>query len=132
MRLISKGLCVRPTKSIRPKAKPPKPWGLRPMKPPEPIRLFLDSGAFSAWKQRQTIDVRNYIKFVREAEPWIAIYANLYVIPGRPDRVRTTADAEASATQSYRNLQIMKDAGLKPLPVFHQGERFHWLEKMLQ
>jgi len=102
------------------------------MKPPEPIRLFLDSGAYTAWKQRQTIDVRAYVDFVREAEPWLAVYANLDVIPGRPDRVRTTADAEASATQSYRNLQIMKDTGLKPLPVFHQGERFHWLEKMLQ
>jgi hypothetical protein len=101
------------------------------MKPPD-IRLFLDSGAYTAWKQRQTIDVRDYISFVREAEPWLAVYANLDVIPGRSDRVRTTADAEAAAAQSYRNLQIMKDTGLKPLPVFHQGERFYWLEKMFQ
>jgi hypothetical protein len=101
------------------------------MKPPEPIRLFLDSGAFSAWRKRHIIDVRAYIKFVREAEPWITTYANLDVIPGRSDRVRTTADAETSAAQSYRNLQIMKDAGLKPLPVFHHGESFKWLERML-
>jgi hypothetical protein len=102
------------------------------MKPPEPVRLFLDSGAYSAWGQGHIIDVREYIKFVREAEPWITTYANLDVIPGGSDRVRTTADAEASAAQSYRNLQIMKDAGLKPLPVFHHGERFHWLEQMLK
>jgi hypothetical protein len=25
----------------------------------------------------------------------------------------------------------MKDAGLKPLPVFHHGEHFSWLERML-
>jgi hypothetical protein len=102
------------------------------VKPPEPIRLFLDSGAFTAWTKGQTIDVRDYIKFVREAEPWLAIYANLDVIPGSADRVRTTADTEASAAQSYRNLQIMKDAGLKPLPVFHHGEHFRWLERMLK
>jgi hypothetical protein len=100
--------------------------------PPKPrIELFLDSGAYTAWTKGQTIDVRDYIKFVREAEPWIAIYANLDVIPGGSDRVRTTADAEASAAQSVRNLQIMKDAGLKPLPVFHQGEHFRWLDRML-
>jgi hypothetical protein len=103
------------------------------MKPPElGIRLFLDSGAYTAWGKGQTINVHDYIKFIRKAEPWISIYASLDVIPGGSDRARTTADAEASAAQSYRNLQIMKDAGLKPLPVFHQGEPFYWLEKMLQ
>ena len=64
---------------------------------------------------------------LRQAAPWLSVYANLDVIPGRSDRVRTTADAEVSAEQSYRNLQIMKDAGLKPLPVFHHGEHFRWL-----
>jgi hypothetical protein len=102
------------------------------MKPPEPIRLFLDSGAYTAWKQGRIIDVRDYNKFVREAEPCLAVYANLDVIPGRPDRVRTTVDAEAAAALSYRNLQTMKDAGLQPVPVFHHGERLEWLERMLK
>src|SRR5262245_30767441 len=97
MRLISSGFWGRRTKPIRPRAKPPNPGRLRPMKPPEPIRLFLDSGAYSAWKKGETIDVRDYIKFVREAEPCLTVYANLDVIPGRPDRVRTTADAEVAA-----------------------------------
>src|SRR5215510_8863381 len=95
------------------------------------INLFLDSGAYSAWTKGQTIDVREYIKFIQAAAPWLSFYVNLDVIPGRADRVRTVADVEASAAQSYRNLQIMKDAGLRPIPVFHHGEHFRWLEKML-
>jgi hypothetical protein len=58
-------------------------------------------------------------------------YANLDVIPGSSKGPRTVAQVNASAEQSYRNLQIMKDAGLKPLPVFHQMESFRWLERML-
>ena len=126
--------CVKLTRSIgRSKMKPPKLWRLPMLKQTsEPgIRLFLDSGAYTAWTKGQTIDVHEYIKFVHEVEPCIATYANVDVIPGGSDRVRTTADAEASARRSYRNLQIMKDAGLKPLPVFHQGEHFRWLETML-
>ena len=38
---------------------------------------------------------------------------------------------EQSAKQSYHNLQVMKDAGLSPIPVFHQGERFDRQQRML-
>ena len=57
---------------------------------------------------------------------------NLDVIPGnfgirewRPDEI------EAAAAASYANQQKMKEAGLNPIPVFHQDENFRWLEKYL-
>ena len=56
----------------------------------------------------------------------------LDVIPGEFGNMDWSAEAvEQSAKQSYHNLQVMKDAGLSPIPVFHQGERFDWQQRML-
>jgi hypothetical protein len=96
------------------------------------IKVMLDSGAYSAWRQSGTIAIEDYIRFVRDVEPYLDSYVNLDVIPGELGRPRTWQDTETAAAQSYRNLQIMKDAGLKPLPVFHAGEDVRWLERMLR
>src|SRR5262249_7897193 len=85
-----------------------------------------------AWTPGRTIRSEDLIKFLRAAEPYLHTYVNLDVIPGALKRPRTRNDTEAAAAQSYRNLQIMKDSGLRPLPVFHQGEDFPWLEQMLK
>lgn len=96
------------------------------------VDLMLDSGAFSAWTRKEKINLKEYIKFVKEFEPYLWRYINLDVIPGARDEVRTQAEVEESAEKSYRNQQIMKDAGLRPIPVFHQGEPFSWLERLLR
>ncbi len=80
--------------------------------------LFIDSGAFSAKYQDTHIDVQNYIKFIKEHINIISLYANLDVI----------GDAE----QTWENQKIMEDAGLNPIPVFHYGENFEWLEMYLK
>jgi hypothetical protein len=95
-------------------------------------RVFLDSGAYSAWSHNKTIDVRDYIVFVKQVKDHVWCYVNLDVIPGSIDRVRSLEEVEASAAKSYENLERMRDAGLRPLPVFHQGESFSWLEKMIE
>ena len=79
------------------------------------IDLFLDSGAFSAKTQGVSIDIYEYIKFIKEHEDVINIYANLDVI----------GDAKAT----WQNQKIMEEAGLNPIPCFHFGEDFRWLEK---
>lgn len=97
------------------------------------IDLFLDSGAFGAWKRGIDLPIDEYISFVKKYEPWLWYYVNMDVIPGSNGKVIRTIEAmEYSARKSYENLQRMKDAGLKPLPVFHMGEQFHWLEKLLE
>ena len=78
------------------------------------ISLFLDSGAYSAWSKGIEIDIQEYISFIKEHEKYIDIYANLDVI----------GDAEAT----LQNQKIMEKAGLNPLPTFHQGEDFKYLE----
>jgi hypothetical protein len=81
------------------------------------VSLFLDSGAYSAWSQGKAIVLTDYIKFIKEHENEIEVYANLDVI-GKPEA-------------TWKNQMIMEEAGLSPLPVFHYGEETIWLKRIL-
>lgn len=92
--------------------------------PPGGIHLMMDSGAFSAHMLGKEINLTEWIRFCRKLErqaPWVS-YINLDVI-GR---------TEKAAEASYLNWRTMRDAGLKPIPVFHFGTHERWLEKYLQ
>lgn len=82
------------------------------------VDLFLDSGAFSAWSKGAEIDIQEYIKFIKEFEDVITVYANLDVI-GCP-------------IGTWRNQMIMEDAGLHPIPVYHYKEDPKWLERYMK
>jgi len=79
------------------------------------INILLDSGAFSADQQNTTIDVDDYIKYIKVNKP--DIYFNLDVI----------GNAEAT----WKNQMIMEDAGLTPLPVFHVEDNIEYLHRCL-
>lgn len=97
------------------------------------VDLLLDSGAYGAWARSEALDVKDYIRFCKALGDHAWQIVNLDVIPGAFLRRANTADeVEHSAAASYKNLQRMKDAGLNPMPVFHMGERLHWLEKLLK
>lgn len=83
----------------------------------KPIKIFLDSGAYSAWTQRIQIDINDYIEFIKKHREHLEVYANLDVIQ----------DAEAT----FKNQLIMERAGLSPLPVYHYGSDIKWLKKYL-
>ena len=102
-----------------------------PAKTERLVDLMLDSGAFSVQFTGEKLDIQKYIEFVKEHKEHLWIYVNLDVVPGKPNQKNTQEDVEQSAADSYQNLQIMKKAGLAPLPVFHMGERWYWLEKLL-
>ena len=87
------------------------------------VNLFLDSGAFSAQMKQLEINLDDYIKFVKEHEHVLEIYANLDVVgmPGEPPDRR-------SAEKTLENQKKMEAAGLKPLPAFHLGEPFEFLQ----
>jgi hypothetical protein len=95
------------------------------------VSLFMDSGVFGAWARGMSLDLKKYISFIRRNESKLRCYATMDVIPGKFGVARTTHQVEESASQSYKNHQVLKDAGLTPIPIFHQGESFHWLEKMI-
>lgn len=95
------------------------------------IKVLLDSGAYSAWRRGVRIDVKDYIAFIKRNAAHIEAYVSLDVIPGHGGRTADAAVIEKAAKQSYANHQRMKDAGLRPLPVFHQDDDFEWLESYL-
>lgn len=107
-----------------------KPEPLKPLK--EPIRLMIDSGVFSASSRGMTLDLKQYIAFIKRYEKLVFSYVTMDQIPARHGGVPTKKEVDESAAAGYRNHQIMKDAGLKPIPVFHQGESFKWLERYLR
>jgi hypothetical protein len=87
------------------------------------VDLFLDSGAFSAWTQKATIDIQEYIRFIKENQDVIEVYANLDVIGiGGKQPNRLTAE------KTLENQRIMEKAGLHPIPCFHFGEPMEFLD----
>jgi hypothetical protein len=83
--------------------------------PKTSANIFLDSGAYSAFTQKKEVNLTEYINFIKKYKNKLNCYASLDVI----------GDAE----KTYSNFKIMKEAGLNPIPTFHRGEDFKWLEK---
>ena len=98
--------------------------------------FVLDSGAFSAWNSGRYIDLKEYIvyakDFARRYHGHIDhIYVvNLDVIPGEQGTKPTQKEVEEAARQGWDNMLQMERAGLEPVHIFHQGERFEWLERI--
>ncbi len=80
--------------------------------------VLIDSGGFSAHTQGVQIDIDNYIEFLQTYASSIEIYANL--------------DSIGDAVKSFDNFKYMKSKGMSPLPVFHQGEDYSYLEHYLK
>lgn len=77
------------------------------------------------------MDIDEYIAYIKHNAEAIDHYVALDVIPGAFGRVPTAAEVEASAAQGWENLLYMQREGLDPVPVFHQGEQFKWLHRMI-
>lgn len=90
------------------------------------VSLFLDSGAFSAMTQGVEIDIHEYIEFIKKYQHVIDLYANLDVIAEKGQPNKTTAE------KTLQNQKVMEGAGLNPLPIFHCGEPFEYLEYYIE
>lgn len=78
------------------------------------MEVWLDSGAFSAWKKGKMIDIEAYAAYIRTYTP--EVYFNLDVVG---DPKKTAA-----------NQRALEKMGLKPVPVFHMGEPFELLKNL--
>lgn len=110
--------------------------------------IIIDSGAFSAWNNGKVIDLQAYIDYAQKALEQLSKFkkvnvhiVNLDVIPGVVGQTTTLNKIrkkenqdlkELSAKQGFRNMRRMIKAGLKPIHVFHQGEDFSWIDKMVE
>jgi hypothetical protein len=98
-----------------------------------PPKILLDCGAYSAWRFGESINLDDYTAFIRRNKHLLDCYVGLDTPPGSEGRREWRREYnERAAAQSYRNQQFMKDAGLSPIPVFHQDERFGWLERYVE
>lgn len=95
------------------------------------IDLIVDSGAYGAWTRQLDLDVDGYIEFLKPVASKV-VAVNLDVIPGEFGRVPDPDEVEDSASKSYDNLKRISDAGIQAMPVFHQGESFDWLIRMVE
>lgn len=80
--------------------------------------IMLDSGAFSAKKHGITIDIDDYVLFVRKYEDRVDYYVNLDVI--------------GEGEISYQNYVYMRSVGLAPIPVYHTNTPTKYLEFYLE
>ncbi|MFE3378733.1 hypothetical protein [Streptomyces anulatus] len=80
--------------------------------------IFGDSGAHSARTLGVHLTLEEYAAWCRKWDDQLSLYANLDVIGG----------PEAT----WRNQRQLEDVhGLKPIPVFHTGDPWEWLERYL-
>lgn len=78
-------------------------------------KLMLDSGAFSAWRQNISINVQDYIRFIKNNNIQYDVIVSL--------------DIFGNDEESYKNYIIMKKAGLNILPVYHADANMKYLYK---
>jgi len=78
-------------------------------------RVFLDSGAFSAFTQGVEIDLPKYCDFIKR---------NADII-----EVASVLDAVGNPQRTYENQKAMEAHGVAPLPCFHYGEDERYLER---
>jgi hypothetical protein len=77
-------------------------------------RVFLDSGAFSAFTLGKTIDLNAYCDFIHKHLDCIEQPAVL--------------DAIGDAFKTYQNQTLMEQRGIRPIPCFHFGEDERYME----
>ena len=73
-------------------------------------KLFIDSGAFSAWTLGKSIDINEYISFINEYKDFITIAASVDSIPGNPksSQLASQEEVEKSASITWENFLYMR------------------------
>jgi hypothetical protein len=94
-------------------------------------KIFLDSGAFSAFTLGVKLSVEDYVDY---------IYRNWDIIRGEDGNMMASVlDGIGDADETWRNQQQMEylfqakyGVDWKPLPCFHSGEPEHYLKKYVR
>lgn len=97
--------------------------------------LFIDSGAYSQYTGKiGVIDVDEYISYVDEIDKYIYAVAQVDTLPGKFGTPKHKEDYVVSADKSWENFLYMYGKMKSPkklIPVFHFGESFDALKRML-
>ena len=97
-------------------------------------KLFIDSGAFTAWTKGKEIDADEYIAFINQYSDHIDLYGQIDVIPGDIVKGYTAAQVVEAAEKTWANYLYMRQRMKNPdglLYTFHVGEPYAYLEQAL-
>lgn len=83
-------------------------------------RVFLDSGAFSAFTLGVQLSVKEYCDYIRTNTDIIRVEDGI--------GMASVLDGIGDPLQTYRNQMEMEYRGIRPLPCFHAGEDERYLE----
>ena len=98
-------------------------------------KLFIDSGAFTAWTKGKPINVDNYIEFLNTYSEHISLYGQIDVIPGDIIKGATPEQVEQAAQATWENYLYMRPKMKNPdglLYTFHVGEPYRYLQQALE
>lgn len=77
-------------------------------------KIFLDSGAFSAYTQGVTINLKEYAHYIKSHPDFFE------VVEGQP--LVSVLDAIGDPDETYRNQKRLEAEGVRVLPCYHYGE----------
>lgn len=83
-------------------------------------KIFLDSGAFSAWNIGTEIDLTAYCDYVKRNTDILRVEDG--------DIMASVLDGIGDPQKTYINQRKMEELGVRPLPCFHFGEDVRYLE----
>lgn len=84
------------------------------------VKVFLDSGAFSAFTKGVQVDIRAYCDYIKRNEDIIE------KVDG--SLCASVLDGIGDPLLTWQNQWVMEQLGVRPLPCFHYGEDERYLE----
>lgn len=98
-------------------------------------KLFIDSGAFTAWTQNRYINVDDYIHFINDRSEYIDYYGQLDFIPGKINAPATPTQVSVAAEYTWQNYIYMYYKMKNPqglMYTFHVGEPLWQLRRAME
>lgn len=83
-------------------------------------KVFLDSGAFSAWTLGATLSIPDYCDYIKRNQDIIRVEDGALMA--------SVLDGIGDAQKTFENQMEMERNGVRPLPCFHYGEDERYLE----
>lgn len=84
------------------------------------VKVFLDSGAFSAFTKGIEVDIREYCDYIKR---------NMDIIENVDGALcASVLDGIGDPLKTWQNQMAMEQMGVRPLPCFHYGEDERYLE----
>jgi hypothetical protein len=87
-------------------------------------KIFLDSGAFSAYTLGATLDIVKYCDYIKNNHDIMRVEDGVVMA--------SVLDGIGDPLKTWQNQQVMEQLGAKPLPCFHAGEDERYLEHYVQ